>query len=212
MDGRGTTELRRSRSRSASCRAPTAPGSSPAARPRSSRSRRSARLGRRADRSRSARRPRRSYIHHYNFPPYSARREASRMRWPEPARHRARQPRRAVADPGAPADEDFPYVIRLVSEVPVVERLDLDGVATCGSTLALMDAGVPICALRRRRGDGPDQRAGRHGSSSSTDILGKEDLVGDMDFKVTGTRDGITGPPDGHQGPGASTRRSSATA
>ena len=89
-----------------------------------------------------------------------------------------------------PDHEEFPYVIRLVSEC-VTSNGSTSMASTCGSTLALMDAGVPIKAPGRRRGDGPRQRAdGRF--AVLTDILGKEDSFGDMDFKVTGTRDGIT--------------------
>ena len=72
--------------------------------------------------------------------------------------------------------------------------------STCGSTLALMDAGVPIKAPVAGAAMGlisePDGRF-----VVLTDILGKEDSIGDMDFKVTGTRDGVTRPADGHQGP-----------
>ena len=73
--------------------------------------------------------------------------------------------------------------------------------STCGSTLALMDAGVPIKAPVAGAAMGlisePDGRF-----AVLTDILGKEDSFGDMDFKVTGTRDGHHRPADGHQGPG----------
>ena len=80
-------------------------------------------------------------------------------------------------------------MIRLVG-VRDVERLDVDGVHL------RLDARAHGCrradqGARRRRGDGPGQRAGRH-VRVLTDILGKEDAFGDMDFKVTGTRDGVT--------------------
>jgi polyribonucleotide nucleotidyltransferase len=92
--------------------------------------------------------------------------------------------------PVLPSKDDFPYVIRLVSEC-VTSNGSTSMASTCGSTLALMDAGVPISAPVAGAAMGlmsePD------GSFVVlTDILGKEDAFGDMDFKVTGTRDGIT--------------------
>jgi polyribonucleotide nucleotidyltransferase len=92
--------------------------------------------------------------------------------------------------PVLPSHEDFPYVIRLVSEC-LSSNGSTSMASTCGSTLALMDAGVPISAPVAGAAMGlisePDGRF-----VVLTDILGKEDSVGDMDFKVTGTRDGIT--------------------
>ena len=92
--------------------------------------------------------------------------------------------------PVLPSHEDFPYVIRLVSEC-MSSNGSTSMASTCGSTLALMDAGVPISAPVAGAAMGlisePDGRF-----VVLTDILGKEDSVGDMDFKVTGTRDGIT--------------------
>ena len=92
--------------------------------------------------------------------------------------------------PVLPSNEDFPYVIRLVSEC-MSSNGSTSMASTCGSTLALMDAGVPISAPVAGAAMGlisePDGRF-----VVLTDILGKEDSVGDMDFKVTGTRDGIT--------------------
>jgi polyribonucleotide nucleotidyltransferase len=92
--------------------------------------------------------------------------------------------------PVLPSAEEFPYVIRLVSEC-VTSNGSTSMASTCGSTLALMDAGVPITAPVAGAAMGlvmePD------GSFAVlTDILGKEDAFGDMDFKVTGTRDGVT--------------------
>ena len=92
--------------------------------------------------------------------------------------------------PVLPSKDEFPYVIRLVSEC-VTSNGSTSMASTCGSTLALMDAGVPISAPVAGAAMGlmsePD------GSFAVlTDILGKEDAFGDMDFKVTGTRDGIT--------------------
>ena len=92
--------------------------------------------------------------------------------------------------PVLPSHEEFPYVIRLVSEC-MSSNGSTSMASTCGSTLALMDAGVPISAPVAGAAMGlisePDGRF-----VVLTDILGKEDSVGDMDFKVTGTRDGIT--------------------
>ena len=92
--------------------------------------------------------------------------------------------------PVLPDHEEFPYVIRLVSEC-MSSNGSTSMASTCGSTLALMDAGVPIKAPVAGAAMGlisePDGRF-----VVLTDILGKEDSVGDMDFKVTGTRDGIT--------------------
>jgi polyribonucleotide nucleotidyltransferase len=88
------------------------------------------------------------------------------------------------------SQEEFPYVIRLVSEC-VTSNGSTSMASTCGSTLALMDAGVPIKAPVAGAAMGlisePDGRF-----AVLTDILGKEDAFGDMDFKVTGTRDGVT--------------------
>ena len=92
--------------------------------------------------------------------------------------------------PVLPSQDEFPSVIRLVSEC-VTSNGSTSMASTCGSTLALMDAGVPIKAPVAGAAMGlisePDGRF-----AVLTDILGKEDSFGDMDFKVTGTRDGIT--------------------
>ena len=129
------------------------------------------------------------YIHHYNFPPYSTG-ENKPMRGPSrrDIGHGHLAERALV--PVLPSHEDFPYVIRLVSEC-LSSNGSTSMASTCGSTLALMDAGVPISAPVAGAAMGlisePDGRF-----AVLTDILGKEDSVGDMDFKVTGTRDGIT--------------------
>jgi len=92
--------------------------------------------------------------------------------------------------PVLPSAEEFPYVIRLVSEC-VTSNGSTSMASTCGSTLALMDAGVPIKAPVAGAAMGlisePDGTF-----VVLTDILGKEDAIGDMDFKVTGTREGVT--------------------
>jgi polyribonucleotide nucleotidyltransferase len=129
------------------------------------------------------------YMHHYNMPPYSVG-EAKFMRGPgrREIGHGALAERALL--PVLPSQDEFPYVIRVVSEV-VSSNGSTSMASTCGSTLALMDAGVPISAPVAGAAMGlisePDGRF-----VVLTDILGKEDSVGDMDFKVTGTRDGIT--------------------
>jgi polyribonucleotide nucleotidyltransferase len=129
------------------------------------------------------------YLHHYNFPPYSTG-ENKMMRGPSrrDIGHGHLAERALV--PVLPDHEDFPYVIRLVSEC-VTSNGSTSMASTCGSTLALMDAGVPIKAPVAGAAMGlisePDGRF-----VVLTDILGKEDAIGDMDFKVTGTRDGVT--------------------
>ncbi len=129
------------------------------------------------------------YLHHYNFPPYSTG-ENKMMRGPSrrDIGHGHLAERALV--PVLPDHDEFPYVIRLVSEC-VTSNGSTSMASTCGSTLALMDAGVPIKAPVAGAAMGlisePD---GRY--VVMTDILGKEDSIGDMDFKVTGTRDGVT--------------------
>ncbi|HXX59707.1 MAG TPA: polyribonucleotide nucleotidyltransferase [Candidatus Sulfotelmatobacter sp.] len=129
------------------------------------------------------------YIHHYNMPPYSTG-ENKPMRGPgrREIGHGALAERALV--PVLPSERDFPYVIRLVSEC-VTSNGSTSMASTCGSTLALMDAGVPITAPVAGAAMGlvsePDGKF-----AVLTDILGKEDAFGDMDFKVTGTRAGIT--------------------
>jgi polyribonucleotide nucleotidyltransferase len=129
------------------------------------------------------------YLHHYNFPPYSTG-ENKIMRGPSrrDIGHGALAERALV--PVLPDQEEFPYVIRLVSEV-VTSNGSTSMASTCGSTLALMDAGVPIKAPVAGAAMGlVTEGEGRF--AVLTDILGKEDAFGDMDFKVTGTREGIT--------------------
>jgi DNA polymerase III epsilon subunit family exonuclease len=129
------------------------------------------------------------YIHHYNFPPYSTG-ENKPMRGPSrrDIGHGALAERALV--PVLPPADEFPYVVRLVSEA-VTSNGSTSMASTCGSTLALMDAGVPIKAPVAGAAMGlvsePDGRF-----AVLTDILGKEDSFGDMDFKVTGTSEGIT--------------------
>ena len=129
------------------------------------------------------------YIHHYNMPPYSTG-ENKLMRGPGRREIGHGHLAERALLPVLPSQDEFPYVIRLVSEC-VTSNGSTSMASTCGSTLALMDAGVPIKAPVAGAAMGlisePDGRF-----AVLTDILGKEDSFGDMDFKVTGTRDGIT--------------------
>ncbi|HEY7463181.1 MAG TPA: polyribonucleotide nucleotidyltransferase [Candidatus Limnocylindria bacterium] len=130
------------------------------------------------------------YLHHYNMPPYSVG-EARPMRGPgrREIGHGALAERALV--PVLPTVEEFPYTIRVVSEV-VSSNGSTSMASTCGSTLSLMDAGVPIKAPVAGAAMGliTDPATGRY--AVLTDINGKEDAYGDMDFKVTGTAEGVT--------------------
>jgi DNA polymerase III epsilon subunit family exonuclease len=129
------------------------------------------------------------YLHHYNMPPYSTG-ENKPMRGPGRREIGHGNLAERALLPVLPSQEDFPYVIRLVSEC-VTSNGSTSMASTCGSTLALMDAGVPISAPVAGAAMGLiSESDGRF--AVLTDILGKEDAFGDMDFKVTGTRDGIT--------------------
>ncbi len=128
------------------------------------------------------------YMHHYNFPSYSVG-ETKPSRGPgrREIGHGALAER--ALKPVIPSEEDFPYAIRLVSEVLSSNGSTSQG-SVCGSTLALMDAGVPIKAPVA----GISCGLITHGDDFLTmvDIQGVEDFYGDMDFKVAGTKDGIT--------------------
>jgi DNA polymerase III epsilon subunit family exonuclease len=130
------------------------------------------------------------YIHHYNMPPYSVG-EARFMRGPgrREIGHGALAERALV--PVLPSEAEFPYVIRVVSEA-VSSNGSTSMASTCGSTLALMDAGVPIKAPVGGVAMGLITEAGTGRYAVLTDITGKEDAFGDMDFKVTGTTEGVT--------------------
>ncbi len=130
----------------------------------------------------------RRYIHHYNFPPYSVG-ETGFMRGPKrrDIGHGALAQRALEAV--IPAVEEFPYTIRLVSETLESNGSSSMG-SVCGSTLALMDAGVPIAAPVSGIAMGLVKEGDDY--VILTDIQGAEDHLGDMDFKVAGTRDGIT--------------------
>jgi polyribonucleotide nucleotidyltransferase len=129
------------------------------------------------------------YMHHYNFPPYSVG-EARPMRGPgrREIGHGALAER--ALEPVVPSEEDFPYALRLVSEV-MSSNGSTSMASVCGSTLALMDAGVPIKAPVA--GIAMGLIMGEDGNYKVlTDIAGQEDFMGDMDFKVAGTHEGIT--------------------
>lgn len=134
------------------------------------------------------------YMHHYNFPPFSTGevrpiRSTSRRE----IGHGALAERALI--PVIPSREDFPYTVRVVSEV-LASNGSSSMAATCGSTLALMDAGVPIkspvagIAMGLMTSDPSKAETGKY--KILTDIQGLEDFAGDMDFKVTGTKDGVT--------------------
>jgi polyribonucleotide nucleotidyltransferase len=128
------------------------------------------------------------YIHHYNFPPYSVG-ETRPMRGPgrREIGHGALAERALVAV--IPTEQEFPYTIRLVSEV-MSSNGSTSMASVCGSTLALMDAGVPISAPVAGIAMGLVTEGDKY--AILTDILGMEDGLGDMDFKVAGTSMGIT--------------------
>jgi polyribonucleotide nucleotidyltransferase len=130
----------------------------------------------------------RRYMHHYNFPPYSVG-ETGFMRGPKrrDIGHGALAQRALEAV--IPAPDDFPYTIRIVSETLESNGSSSMG-SVCGSTLALMDAGVPIKAPVGGIAMGLVKEGDDY--AILTDIQGAEDHLGDMDFKVAGSRDGIT--------------------
>ncbi|MFR7991042.1 MAG: polyribonucleotide nucleotidyltransferase, partial [Anaerovoracaceae bacterium] len=133
------------------------------------------------------------YMHHYNFPAYSVG-EARPPRSPgrREIGHGALAERALL--PVLPSPEEFPYAIRVVSEVLSSNGSTSMG-STCGSCLALMDAGVPIKRPVAGIAMGLIERVEEDGSSKMailSDIQGMEDFLGDMDFKVTGTEVGVT--------------------
>jgi polyribonucleotide nucleotidyltransferase len=130
----------------------------------------------------------RRFMHHYNFPPYSVG-ETGFMRGPKrrDIGHGALAQR--SLEPIIPATEDFPYTIRIVSETLESNGSSSMG-SVCGSTLALMDAGAPIKAPVAGIAMGLVKEGDDY--VILTDIQGAEDHLGDMDFKVAGTRDGVT--------------------
>ena len=130
----------------------------------------------------------RRFMHHYNFPPYSVG-ETGFMRGPKrrDIGHGALAQR--SLEPMIPPADEFPYTIRIVSETLESNGSSSMG-SVCGSTLALMDAGVPITAPVSGIAMGLVKEGDDY--VILTDIQGAEDHLGDMDFKVAGTRDGVT--------------------
>ncbi|SDY84746.1 polyribonucleotide nucleotidyltransferase [Proteiniborus ethanoligenes] len=128
------------------------------------------------------------YMHHYNFPPYSVG-ETRFLRGPgrREIGHGALAER--ALEPVIPSIEEFPYTIRLVSEV-VSSNGSTSQASVCGSTLALLDAGVPISSPVA--GIAMGLMKSEEKVAILTDIQGMEDFLGDMDFKVAGTEKGIT--------------------
>ena len=128
------------------------------------------------------------YMHQYNFPPFSVG-EARPLRGPgrREIGHGALAERALLAV--IPPVEEWPYTMRVVSEI-LSSNGSTSMASVCGSTLALMDAGVPIKSPVAGIAMGLVTREGKH--AVLTDIQGVEDNLGDMDFKVAGTRDGIT--------------------
>ena len=136
-----------------------------------------------------------TFILHYNFPPYSVG-ETGRFFGPG----RREMGHGALAErsllPVCPSEEDFPYSVRLVSEI-MESNGSTSMASVCGGCLALMDAGVPITDMVAGISTGLVSSADESGKIVKhvvlTDIIGSEDHFGDMDFKISGTRNGITG-------------------
>ena len=130
------------------------------------------------------------YMHHYNFPGYSVG-EVKPLRGPgrREIGHGALAER--ALEPLIPSEEEFPYTIRLVSEV-LSSNGSTSQASVCGSTLALLDAGVPIKRPAAGIAMGLITSEDLSEEAVLTDIQGIEDFFGDMDFKVAGTTEGIT--------------------
>ena len=130
------------------------------------------------------------YIHHYNMPPYATG-EAGRMKSPgrREIGHGALAER--ALEPVVPGEDEFPYALRLVSEI-LSSNGSSSMASVCGSTLSLMDAGVPIKRPVAGVAMGLIKDAETGKVAVLTDIQGLEDFLGDMDFKVAGTVKGIT--------------------
>jgi polyribonucleotide nucleotidyltransferase len=136
-----------------------------------------------------------SFILHYNFPPFSVG-EAGRFGFTS----RREMGHGALAErsvlPVLPPEDDFPYAIRIVSEI-MSSNGSTSMASVCGGSLALMDAGVPISQHVAGISTGLVTEMDEEGKITKhvvlTDIIGAEDHFGDMDFKVCGTRDGVTG-------------------
>ncbi len=131
---------------------------------------------------------RKRYMHHYNFPPFSTG-ETGRVGSPKRREigHGALAERALL--PVVPSKEEWPYTLRVVSDV-LASNGSTSMASVCGSTLSLMDAGVPIKAPVAGIAMGLVYHDGKY--TTLTDILGAEDAFGDMDFKVAGTSDFVT--------------------
>ena len=136
-----------------------------------------------------------SFILHYNFPPFSVG-EAGRFGFTSRREigHGALAERSVL--PVIPPEDEFPYALRIVSEI-MSSNGSTSMASVCGGSLALMDAGVPISQHVAGISTGLVSKPAEDGSIAKhvvlTDIIGAEDHFGDMDFKVCGTRDGVTG-------------------
>lgn len=129
------------------------------------------------------------YIHHYYMPPYSVG-ETGRIGWPSRREVGHGALAEKAIEPVLPSSKEFPYTIRVVSEV-MSSNGSTSMASTCGSTLALMDAGVPIKAPVAGIAMGLMSRSDDD-YIILTDIMGIEDFSGEMDFKLAGTRSGVT--------------------
>ena len=142
------------------------------------------------ERMKASRKGKEKFILHYNFPPFSVG-EAGRFGFTgrREIGHGALAERSLL--PILPPEDEFPYAIRVVSEV-MSSNGSTSMASICGGCLSLMDAGVPITAPVSGIAMGliTDKESGKYAILS--DILGDEDHLGDMDFKVTGTPEGIT--------------------
>lgn len=124
------------------------------------------------------------YIHHYNMPPFSVG-EVGRLGWPSRREVGHGSLAERALEPVIPSEDKFPYTIRVVSEI-MSSNGSTSMASVCGSSLSLMDAGVPIAKPVAGIAMGLVEKV------ILTDITGTEDHIGDMDFKVAGTKDGIT--------------------
>lgn len=128
------------------------------------------------------------YIHHYAMPPYTVG-ETGRIGWPSRREIGHGSLAERALEPMIPSEEDFPYTIHVASEL-MSSNGSTSMASVCGSTLSLMDAGVPIKKPVAGIAMGLLVDGDKH--VILTDIMGFEDHTGDMDFKVAGTKDGIT--------------------
>jgi len=129
------------------------------------------------------------YIHHYSMPPYSVG-ETGRVGFPSRREIGHGALAEKALEPVLPSDKDFPYTIRVVSEV-LSSNGSTSQASTCASSLALMDAGVPISSLVAGMAIGLVSKSDTD-YILLTDIMGVEDFSGEMDFKVAGTDTGVT--------------------